>query len=316
MQYRRHLILFRCIAAAILFFMPVLVFAQAAYKEGDQVEVDVNMSSRAESAVWRKATVTKVEMWNGRVSGYFLKTADGRDIVSSETYMRKFTSPQTTTPTGNNNSKEPPNNRNGNAAIASFQAGDRVLVDKIMANDPALARWVKATVKAVDLANGRYVVTLDDFNEISVLIRPGKVWIRPLNDGSKKPEKATCSLNPPPGKAEKNAAPSVQLFQRVIYEYQNDIKRGLRLGISFPKFVMGAPFKNIITNRGRILDFLPTNVLVHPIKTTMTTCEEFDTMIAKVVTEIEYSCYKDESGKWICKNGAPRELERTSIPKD
>jgi len=39
-----------------------------------------------------------------------------------------------------------------------------------MAGDPMDSSWKKATVKTVDLKNRRYVVMLDDFNEMSVLI--------------------------------------------------------------------------------------------------------------------------------------------------
>ena len=171
-------------------------------------------------------------------------------------------------------------------------------------------------MKAVDPANKRYVVRLDDRNDISILLREGKTWIKALRDGSTAPVAPACNFNEPAGRVSKNAPASAELFKRVIYDWKNEVKRGNRLDITFEMFEVGKTFKNIVTARGRIEDFIPTNAIIYPIKSRYTTCEEFTTTTTRVVTEVNFSCYVSASGDWVCKNGAPREIERISIPKD
>jgi hypothetical protein len=281
--------------------------------------VDVNMSGSPEYQKWKKATVTKIEMWNGQVSGYSLKTDEGAELLTSIRYLRRLT-----TEHQNNNQNITIPNHNVDPAkteetqlIAQFKVGDRVEVDKIMAKDPKDSRWGKATVKAIDLPNQRYIVRLDEnFIDISILMRPGKNWIRTLNDGSRLPEQGTCSFTEPAGTVSKTSPPSAQLFKRVIYDWQNSVKRGSRLGITFEKFEMGKPYKNVLTQKGRLLDFLPTNAIIYPVKTKQIVCEEHTTLIRRTTFEMGYACYKNEYGDWVCKNGAPQKMELKSIYKE
>lgn len=310
------------VSAILLFFigMASSTFAQE-LREGDRVMAEVNMTGNPDLnpgyANWKKATIIKIEIWNGQVSGYSIKTDDGNELVIGGKYLKKITEVN-----NNNNNKdnqintppvpkpEPP------PADLKFKVGDRVEVDRIMSNDPNTSRWSKATVKAVDLVTGRYVVTLDDFTVINILIRPGKTWIKPLQDGSKAPLQETCNFNEPAGDVTNTTAPSAALFKRVIWEWNNSIKRGSRLGITFEKFEMGNPYRNIITQKGRLLDFIPTNALVYPVKTQQVVCEEYTTLIRRTLLEVEYACYKSGSGEWICKNGSPTKMELKSIYKD
>ena len=289
----------------------VLAQSVAPYKAGDRVEADVNMASSPENAKWRKATITKVEMWQGQVSGYFIRTDDGGEHVVAARHLRRLAEAEK----GPAESVPPAKGAAGRAGgDAQFKVGDRVEVDSIMAREPADSKWKKATVKAVDLENRRYVVVLDDNGlDMSVLIRPGKVWIRPLKDGSRAPQAPDCPFVEPPGKVTKTAAASAALFKRVIFAWRDSLKRGSRIGITFEVFEMGTAYRNVLTAKGRLLDFVPTNATVYPVKTRQLTCEQFPTQINRVVVEIVYACYRNEFGDWVCRNGAPKELERTSI---
>ena len=118
-------------------FFPIESSAQQNLEKGDVVEVDVIMSSDATRASWKKATVTKVEMWNGKVTGYTVKTADGLELTYPLQYIRKVTN-TTNNPINNNNTT----NTIGNNTLTTmqFKVGDRVEVDKVMANDSNGAR--------------------------------------------------------------------------------------------------------------------------------------------------------------------------------
>lgn len=290
------------------------VFGQAGFKVGDAVEVDLNGSSYPENQNWKKATILKIESWNGQVTGYSVQTDAGTAHIVAERHMRRAAA-SSVTPTANNPAKTT-DRKQAVPSTAAFKVGDRVEVDKIMANNPSDAVWGKATIKAVDLANQRYIVTLDNFTEMSVLIRPGKIWIRRLNDGSKKPEQASCSFAIPPGPVNISAPASETLFKRLIWEQLDHSKKGLALGISFQQFDMNKPYKNVWTKNGRLKDFIPLNVTIYPVKSKQVMCEKFNTLIERVEWEIEYTFYKDEKGKWICKSGAPRQLNRTTIYTD
>jgi hypothetical protein len=58
------------------------------YAVGDRVTVDVNMSSDPAYQRWRPGTITEVRMWNGMVSGIFIRTDDGQDIGTNDSHLR------------------------------------------------------------------------------------------------------------------------------------------------------------------------------------------------------------------------------------
>lgn len=64
------------------------IAAGADYAVGDRVMVDVNMSSEPSRERWRPGTITEIQMWNGRVSGIFIRTDDGQDIGTSASHLR------------------------------------------------------------------------------------------------------------------------------------------------------------------------------------------------------------------------------------
>ena len=322
---RRIQLLSAVIATIVFLFISTLQAAaqnESQFKVGDRVEADINMSSSPEYQNWREATIVEIMMWQGMVSGIRIKTDDGRDITTSARHLRKLSEAekkiveknQTNTPhkTRNNPSE---NEEGDEQEQAEFKVGDRVEVDSIMASDPKDSRWKKATVKAVDLENRRYVVMLDDFNEMSVLIRPGKVWIRPLKDGSRAPEYATCEFYKNYKKVSHAAPPSAELFKSVIFEWFNSINRYQDFGLVFVDFKMGSPFKNRARGNGRKdIDPAPIGATIYPLKTKLILCEKDLNLTFRTEWVNEYSCYKSQFGEWVCKNAAPQNYKRTSFP--
>ena len=175
-RWRTQSITALLIAIAFLFSTPQITAENEQFKAGDRVEADVNMSSSPENARWRKATIVEVMMWQGKISSIHVKTDDGGTFTLAASHLRPLKESAQNRP-NNNQGNQPSRNNDVEVNSSQFKVGDRVEVDSIMANDPKDSSWKKATVRAVDLKNGRYVVMLDDFNEMSVLIRPGKTWI-------------------------------------------------------------------------------------------------------------------------------------------
>ncbi len=303
------------IAIAFLFSAP-LVAAQnePQFKAGDRVDADVNMSSGGENARWSKATVVEVMMWQGKISGIHVKTDDGGTFTLAARHLRPLKESAQNTP--NDNQVNPPSKiKDADANPSTFKVGDRVEVDSIMANDPKDSSWKKATVRAVDLKSGRYVVVLDDFNEMSVLIRPGKIWIRPLNDGSTTPEYATCEFYKDYKKASNSASPSAELFKSVIFEWNRSINRYSDFGLVFEGFKMGKAFKNRALGNGRKeVDPAPIGATIYPLKTKLVACEKDLNSTFRTEWTNEYSCYKSQVGEWVCKNAAPQNYKRESFP--
>lgn len=320
---------FFTMAAAIMSLIFVLaahnlISAQTTnYKAGDRVEADINMSSSPENADWRQATIVEVMMWQGRISGIYVKTDDGQHFTLGSKHLRPLRA-SAKPPAENQNASRsksslpaaPAKSLNGEQSQA-FKVGDRVEVDSIMASDPRDSTWKKATVKAVDLKNGRYVVMLDDFNTMSVLIRPDKVWIRPLNDGSIAPAFSTCEFYRDYRKASNAAPPSAELFKSVIFEWFESTNRYQDFGMIFTDFKMGKPFKNRALGNGRKdVDPAPVGAAIYPLKTKLIFCEKDVESTFRTEWTNEYSCYKSRTGEWVCKNGAPQNYRRTSFPNE
>ncbi|MGI8543196.1 MAG: hypothetical protein ACR2MD_06905 [Aridibacter sp.] len=307
-----------------IFAASSITFSQNAnFKAGDRVEADINMSSSPENAKWEKVTIVEVMIWQGKISGIYVKTDDGRNFTLGERHLRPLgeTAKKTKDKDNGNNTRKNPtdktkrNENNEQKKQAEFKVGDRVEVDSIMASDPKDSTWKKATVKAFEPENQRYIVMLDDFNEMSVLIRPGKIWSRSLIDGSKTPEYATCEFYKNYQKVSNTAPPSAALFKAVIFEWFNSINKYSDFGLVFEDFKMGKSFKNRALGNGR-KDVHPASVgaTIYTLKTKLIFCEKDVESTYRTEWTNEYSCYKNKVGEWTCKNAAPQNYKRTSFP--
>lgn len=78
--------------ALVLAATLVLGTAAAAHAQefdvGDRVTVDVNMSSDPAVQSWKSGTITGIQMWQGQVSGIFIRTDDGMEVTSAARFMR------------------------------------------------------------------------------------------------------------------------------------------------------------------------------------------------------------------------------------
>lgn len=300
------------LSGAVLFACPVTAYAQSGgYKTGDRVEVDVNMSSSPEYMKWQPGTITEISMWNGRVSGIHVKTDTGQTVTVAEKYLRRLKDVPKPAAKLERSDREP-------ASQGEFKVGDRVEVDSIMANDAADSKWVKATVTAVDLKNGRYVVRRDDFNEMSVLIRPGKTWIRRLNDGSDAPNYPTCQFFKDYRKVSDTAAPSADLFKAVIFERYRSTSNFYDFGLVFEDLRMGARYTNRARGNGRKdVDAAPVGAVIYPLSTKLVFCEKDLNYTFRTEWTNEFTCFKDRFGRWTCPNGAPQNYKRSvGIPNE
>lgn len=81
-------VLFVSALIGILLLGSLAVAGEHDYAVGDRVMVDVNMSSVPSHERWRPGTITEIQMWNGRVSGIFIRTDDGQDVGTNASHLR------------------------------------------------------------------------------------------------------------------------------------------------------------------------------------------------------------------------------------
>jgi hypothetical protein len=122
-----------------------------------------------------------------------------------------------------------------------------------------------------------------------------------------------CSLDGPPGKVTRNSAASAALFKRVIYEKAavranpGSITAPGKIGLTFLRFEMGAPYKNTWTSSRfgdkRLHTGAPLNAMLYPIKTTEVLCELYGDKVRRTVTEENRTCFKNNDGDWVCPAG-------------
>ena len=140
-------------------------------------------------------------------------------------------------------------------------------------------------------------------------------WIRVWENASPAPLPAECPFNKDYGKVSAKVPPSANLFKSVIFEWQKSTQDFYDFGLTFLSFQMGKSFKNRAVGNGRKdVDTAPVGAMIYNVKARELICQKSSTITKRWVREIEYACYKSEYGEWVCKNGAPKYLEQTSIP--
>ena len=87
------------IAITGMAFLPVMAQASK-FKTGDRVDVDLNRSIERLERKWAPAKVMDVMMYNGEVSGIYVKTDDGRELTVTEKDLRPSTGVSTPSNTG------------------------------------------------------------------------------------------------------------------------------------------------------------------------------------------------------------------------
>lgn len=191
-----------------------------------------------------------------------------------------------------------------------YNAGDRVECQPT----PRIGAYRNGSVVS-RMSDGRYRVRFDDEPLYPEGIICSPDYMRPSSTAA--PTPASCPFTKNYAKVSHNAAPSAELFKSVIFEWQNSISNFYDFGLTFLSFQMGKAYKNRVypgINVRKDVDTAPVGATIYPIKVKEMACKKDVTITLRSVTEIEYACYKSEFGEWVCKNGAPKSVERGSIP--
>lgn len=318
---------------AFLFIAQLEVAAQDIYKvqfkAGDRVEADLNMSGSPDSdyARWRKATVVKVEMWQGLVAGYHIKTDDGLELVTAAKYMRPLSEAQKKEddkqarpqPKDNDaDSDRPVGDGDAGQKRLKFKVGDRVLASPAMLKEDKY--YQPCTITSIIPPNA-YGVRCDPFHGISFADHLAREdFVRAWTNATPAPT-FDCSFDQPPGVNTKTSPASPALFKRIIYEWQAVMNSKTRVGVTFETFQIGKAFKNVYVNTKNALLYegFPQNATIYPIKTRLVTCVEGSKDYNyRTVWESGYACAKNRFGEWSCgvDGGAPRKVDQQNPPKN
>ena len=274
------------------------------YKEGTVIEVvgagDKSTCCRYQVAFDDDTPFMKKRGWLCTAKYTRLK---GEKAPAETQISTKTNTPKTTTEKNNNDAE-------ANPTGAKYNAGDRVECQPT----PKIGAYRKGTVVTM-MEDGRYRVRFDDEPLYPEGIICESEYMRPSSEAA--PPLAQCPFNKNYAKVSNKAAPSVELFKSVIFEWQNSISNFYDFGLTFLDFKMGKAFKNRVypgVNVRKDVDTAPVGATIYPVKVKELACQKDVTITLRSVTEIEYSCYKSEYGEWVCKNGAPLKVERSSIP--
>ena len=296
-QINKHwrALLLTTIAVVLIFGANFPAAAQNAnYKVGDKIEVEWKRS-------WYKAEILEVK--DGQFKIHYDDFDNSWDEWVKLDRMRIPGQPQ-------NAEAKTDNDAAKNPTDAKYNVGDRVECQPT----PRIGAFRKGAVVSM-MEDGRYRVRLDDepLYPEGIICETG--YMRPSAEAA--PPLAQCPFNKDYVKVSHKAAPSAELFKSVIFEWQNSISNFYDFGLTFLDFKMGKAFKNKVysgVNVRKDVDTAPVGATIYPIKVKELACQKDVTITLRWVTEIEYSCYKSEYGEWVCKNGAPLKVERSSIP--
>ena len=201
-----------------------------------------------------------------------------------------------------------------NRASGEFNVGDRVNVTKSGLEGAENLQPCTITKGLVDRS---YEVRCDPHGGLPYMdYKVFSRWVYPWANASAAPQ-FDCSFDAPAGTSADDAAPSAQLFKRVIYERLTAAEKA-SMGLQFTTFQMGTPFKNVMTGRGLLKDAVPEDAMFYPIKTQYTTCKEGGgDYNYRRVTKENFGCYKNRFGEWMCgTDSTPEFLEQQDVPKD
>jgi hypothetical protein len=219
--------------------------------------------------------------------------------------------------------KSPPNEtertdetRTANASTGKarkFKVGDRVMASPAMLKED---KYYQPCTVIKEMKPNAYYLMCDPHNGISFQdFTVREDFVRAWGNATAAP-KIECLFNEPTGIVTKTAPASAALFKRMIYEKEAAANHRTKVGVTFETFQMGKPYKNIISGRRLLHEFLPQNTTIYPIKTRFVTCVQGKEFNSRVVIETCYDCAKDKFGEWTCGPGcgAAKFLERHSIP--
>jgi len=294
-------------AVATLVFMfaaSSLAVAQAPnFKAGDRVEADMSNSSQTRD--WRKATIVEVMMWQGRISGIYVKTDDGRQVTLGEKDVRPLKEVGKRVE-ANDQTKPALTAQNGDCGVGTLVQGEfgagAIGTIKEIGTEPPHVGWYRITFDWSPTGEWYY----PKITEIKIVGTKTRCGL----GGVKTPEPGPCPMNQPPGKVTNTAPASAQLFKRVIYEWAAakinpaSISAPQQVGLTFLKFEMGKAYKNTLTSSRfgdkRLHTGAPVGAMIYPLKTTELQCDLHGSSVTRSVSEREGACFKSRSGEWVC----------------
>lgn len=189
----------------------------------------------------------------------------------------------------------------------SFKVGDRVLASVLGLKDE---KYYQPCTVISGLKDGAYGLKCDPHKGQPVMeyaVKPK--WIRVWANATAEPLHE-CPFNKNYPKVSNTARASAALFKSVIFEWRQSIADVYDFGITFQDFKMGAPFKNVVIGPGRKrTDPAPLGATIYPVKTKELRCEKGLTITKRYLWEVEYDCYKNAFGEWVCKTGLPKDLK-------
>ncbi len=314
---RLQTILLATITTIILFSAFASAFAQDApkFKVGDRVKASGNAAP---------GTVVKIEPSE---PGWLYVKFDDVSYVGEVLVEKCVLLDAKDKPVTNNNAAPPNETKQTDAKNerqdapnvgGEFKVGDRVKVRTFSADEN-----LRPCTITLGLASNRYGVRCDPWKTLSYMdytVLPE--WVFPWAGATAAPE-LECSFDAPAGTVSKTAAPSAQLFKRVIYDrFADDVrsKHGadVRFGVQFTTFQMGTPFKNVMTGHGLLRSSVPQNAMYYPVKAQFKECREVITgdYNSFRLTKENFGCYKDSFGDWVCgTDGGSEFLEQKDVPK-
>jgi hypothetical protein len=278
------------------------------FRAGEHVLASPSMLK--DEKYYRPCTVVRFD----RSANAYLLNCEGTEYTVTSAYVRagkKQTASEENEPAVVNKPKS--TKANPVDEDEQFKVGDRV-----MASVSGLKgdKYYQPCTVIRGLKDASYGLKCDPHNGQPVMeysVKPE--WIKVWANATPEPLPAECPFNKNYGKVSNSAAASAALFQSVIFEWQKSTSDFYDFGLTFLNFQIGRSFKNAATGRGRkSVDTAPVGATIYPVKAKELICQKSSTITKRWVREIEYACYKSEYGEWVCKNGAPKYIEQTSIP--
>jgi hypothetical protein len=207
--------------------------------------------------------------------------------------------------------------KNEGAKAARFKPGDRVKACP-MQMENCEEYWENCTVVKDYMASegaDSYQVRCDDpqggkgtlSNVPPKFIRAG---------GAPETAPPACPFNEPSGTVSKNAAPSPQLFQRVIYERYRDMNPGKRVGVTFGGFALAGTQRNGVVDGHLIQPGAPQGAVLYryKIESFLLCVENSDETVTQTESREQYfMCFKDKAGDWACAEDGRRSWDHRTI---
>jgi len=256
-------VIFAAIATLVLMFaaQSLAVAQEVNFKKGERVEAD--MSNYSHTRDWQKATIVEVMMWQGNISGIYVKTDDGRLLTLGEKNVRKFNEAVKKVD-GNDQTKPALTVQNGDCGVGTRVQEIRTVGTKTRC--------------------GPGGVKIPDPGPCPMNQPPGKVTnTAPASAQLFKRviyEWAAAKINPA----------SISAPQQVGLTFLK-----FEMGKAYKNTLTSSRFGD-----KRLHDGAPVGAMIYPLKTTELQCDLHGSSVTRSVTEKAGACFKSRSGQWVC----------------